>query len=183
MTHSMIVSDRRDAIRKAIPKVLQQRLDASAGGLREAIQSELATGRRLANDTGALSASLYVQSKLGTDFDERLAEAEQAYTSGNSHWAEPVREALGVDAYSPEHFAARAGAQEGLPPGDIVTVLATMLAIGFWWQMGHQNQFTGRFEQRSWFIGPTIRWAENEWQKYFMGFELAVEAELAGGGP
>lgn len=182
MTHIVIENDRRPALRQALPGVLQRRQDRAVNGLREAVRDELANGRLLANDTGTTAESLYIKSPLGSDYQARREAAEQAYTSGVSRWAEPVREALGVDAYTPEHFAERAGPEEDLPAGEIITALATFFAVGFWWQMGHQNEFTGRYEQRSWFLGPVTRWAQNELAGYFAALELDLEQAMSGVG-
>ncbi len=138
-------------LRIALPLKVEARLTAQALELRAALKSALDAGHLpIRTDTGALAESLYVQTAAGSDYNERRAAAESVYHG--SKYEASVRAKATANAYTPEHFEARVAPEEALPqvPGEVTTVVATMLAWGFLWEFGHYNRVTEQEEQRPW---------------------------------
>lgn len=179
MTHTVIDYDVRAQVRAKLPELLQRRMDRSGNGLRETLRNALESGQQLHDDTQTTSNSIYVQSRNGSDYDSCREKAQEAYLNNESLYREEVRRVLDPEAYTEEHFNERAAPEEPLPDDlEIVTGVATFFAIATLWQMGHDNKFTGRYEQRSWFSEPLLRWASAEWEQYFAGFETELAASI-----
>ncbi|MBW3635366.1 MAG: hypothetical protein KY445_02725 [Armatimonadetes bacterium] len=112
-------------------------------------------------DTGALAASLAVQSEKKNDFSEKRADAKAAYLNNPSQWKEGVQANVSAEAYTEKHFEERAGkSAPPLPATQSVAQAAilTMLLWGISWEFGHQNVFTGKNEQRPWFADFMLMW-------------------------
>lgn len=147
-----IVRNRFPLARRRIHESLQKRIERAAKELREHLVHALENDLPIHSDTEALAKSLYVQTPGGSDYEDRLREAEEAYLNGESRWRDFVQEFVSSEAYTAEHFAERVAEEEALPEmgGNPRASVATMLAWGYWWQYGHNNAFTGNYEHRPW---------------------------------
>jgi hypothetical protein len=143
-------------------------VERAAEGLRDQMREDLnCQVAPIASDPGALATSLSVQSEFGSDYSERVDEAKEKYL-GESAWKDAVRKKLGV-GYTGPHFDARVADEATLPDfgGDIVTAsVTTPLVYGFYWEFGHENQFTGKYEHRPW-MGPQTAQFRRKYAQYF----------------
>lgn len=150
---------------------LGKRLGKAANELRKDLASALDGGALpIASDTQALAKSLFVQSEQGSDYDSAKGAAESAYVNNASQWSDAVRENVDGTAYSPEHFKNRVAPEDTLPfDADVArAAVATMLAWGYWWEMGHKNAFTQRDEPgREWMHPFAVQWATKNLEGYF----------------
>ncbi len=173
MTSVVIENDRRGFVRQRLPEVIQDRQINAMQGLRAFMQGGMEKSGPIHNDTGALSEGLYIKSARGSDYETRRASAQSAYVGSDSKWRDAVRMLVSPDAYSAAHFAERAADEAEIEndDDDIVTMLACMMAYGYWWQYGHENRFTKKWEQRSWFIEPIAQWWPLQAERYFANIE------------
>lgn len=169
MSTAVIRFNRIPQVRTLIKKRLQERLTAAMNEMREELRTALESGYLpIQSDTGALAESLYVESPGHSDYSERLNAARDNYLSGESRWADAVRELLTSEAYTDEHFRARVAREESLPGSDNAEAsVATMLAWGAWWELGHENEFTQRFEQRPWMLPLCQNFFEKRFYAFF----------------
>ena len=165
-----IVANRFPQLRREIPRALEARLKEAAVDLRDTIRDELKSGALpIQSDTGALADSLSVQSSDGTsDIAVRMGKAKADYVSGSSRYGDAVKALVTGAAYTSGHFNERTASEDALPDGIAASVL-TLLAWGLWWEMGHNNVFTGKSETpRAWMEPITQRWAMAELEKHFV---------------
>lgn len=154
-----------------LPSLLQARVNAAAEGFRRALTQAIESGRYdLKKDTSTLIESIYVQTPHGSDYDERLKAALAAYLGNPSRWRDLVQTEVSPDAYTQQHFNARAADESELPaPGvsEAIAAVSTFWAVAFFWEFGHQNEFTGNYEHRP-FMGPEADiFGAREYQNYF----------------
>lgn len=146
--------NRLPEVRTALPSIVRGRIMEAVNAFREQVRESLRAGDHgIGADTGALVEGLYVLSEDGSDYAERLAAAERAYTENPSFWKEIVQKTLDPKAYTAEHFAARVDPETTLPelgPNVIVAVMAAIPSWGRYWELGHSNHLTGKYEQRPW---------------------------------
>lgn len=172
-THILIERDTRAETYHAMREVYAESHENGAATLRGVLHASLQGGEGLNSDSDALAESLFVQTPKESDYFERREAARSAYLRGASHWRGVVREVLSSFAYTEEHFNERAMSEEELPSGALAAV-ATMLAYGWWWQMGHFNVLIEQWERRSWFIQPVEQWAQSGLELAFDNFEARV---------
>lgn len=175
-TRVRILRNRVPAVRANLEREAKVRVGRAAHALRDAMRADLDGGKLpLGPDTGALSASLFVQEEAGSDYGASAARAQSAYVGGG-RWQEPVREHVSPEAYTAAHFQARLGPEEPLPapgPHRAFAGVATALAYGGWWQWGHFNAFTRRDEgPRDWFAGPSEAWLRANLARQFARLRL-----------
>lgn len=158
------------AVLKAIEKNAQPRLTIMADELREHLAGLLDAGSLpIQSDTHALALSLSVQTPQGSDSDIRTRMAGQAYVAGGRHTA-AVRLNVSSKAYTQAHFDARVAAEGIMTSRGARARVFTRLAYGTWWFVGHENQFTRRYETpRDWIEGPSVNWATPRAASYFAG--------------
>lgn len=150
------------AAKLQLQRELEKRVGLAANDLRGEIRAALEEGRfRLGSDTGALAASLYVQTAQGSDYANALNTAAARYLSEDSRWMEWVRAKVEPDAYEKSHFAERVAPEEALTQeqGKARAAVATMLAYGVLWEQGHYNRLTERDESpRHWMSQTAMDW-------------------------
>lgn len=176
-THIIVERDTRALTYHAMGEVYEECHVDAAETLRGVLHADLLRGGNLGPDTGTLAESLFVQTREGSDYDERLGAARDAYTGNQSYWRQIVREIVSQDAYSDADFDEKAMAEEELPR-DAFSAVATFMAYGFWWQMGHYNVLTENWERRSWFIEPVAQWAQANMERAFDDFEARVARRM-----
>lgn len=176
-TRVVIENDRRPAIYLAIHEVYGEMHADAAEQIRGVVQDALQQGDMLSPDSGTLGESLFVQTPEGSDYTARRAAAKDAYLSAASYWRDVVRQVLTANAYTEDHFEERALPEEDLP-SEALAAVATFIAYGWWWQMGHFNMLTERWEKRSWFLEPICQWAAASLEAAFGDFEERVIAKV-----
>lgn len=173
MTQVKLVRNRIPQLRQEFPKRLQARLTEAMHDLRSTMADDLKGGSLPINsDTMTLAESLAVQTKgpLGeaSDAKARMQAAKSAYLNNPSRWAEAVRAYVTPEAYTDAHFSEREANEEPLPTtADIMASVLTLWWVGFLWENGHNNVFTGRYEQRAWLRPGAIAWAAGNLEKFF----------------
>ena len=138
-----------------IEAALVERLHKAAKEYRAQIKLALESGAHgIQNDTKALAESIYVSTPHGSDYDERLRAAAAAYLTNPSKWKELVQQYVTPSAYTAEHFQERVIGESPLPDSEMaIAAVSTMLAYGTFWEFGHSNVLTGKYEHRTW-MGP-----------------------------
>lgn len=162
------------ALRAQLPGLIQDRINKLAEEFRRALIAAIDTGQYgLGTDTGTYIEAIFIQTPFGSDYDERVRAAGQAYLNNPSMWAEPVQEKVDPDAYSQRHFDERVAPEEPLPVerGVAIARVATFWAVAHFWEFGHNNRFTERHEQRPVF-GPE---ADQFMERFAAGFENLLE--------
>lgn len=169
MSRVKIVYNRLPQIRKDLPQLIENRLENAAQELRKQLIEQLHSGMLIQSDTQALAQSLFVQTPQNSDYAARLQAAAVAYLSNSSVWLAPVRENVTPEAYEKPHFYERVASEDALPQEKDVhrVAVASMLAYAAFWEYGHDNEFTKRYEHRPWMSPVAFEWAFSHLAKQF----------------
>lgn len=167
-TRIQVVSNGFPALRARLALEIPKRLEAAANDLRGHLELALNEGMLpIQSDTVALADAITVQTQTGDDSAQRLAAAKSAYLAGGQ-WTQPIREHVTPSAYTTAHFDERVGSIDPLPLGHTVGVVVP-LGWGFWWEFGHSNVFTGKYEHRPWMLPAVQQWASVQLKPHFAG--------------
>jgi hypothetical protein len=151
---------------KQIEAEIEYRTTIAADACRVFIHDALESGAAITSDTHALAKGLYVQTTGGSDYAQRAQEAKDAYLNNPSAWSDLVRIVISAQAYTPADFDRVRLHEEPLPnvpANTYIAAVASLMAYGYLWEMGHNNALTGKYEHRPW-----MQKAAEDWGVRFM---------------
>ena len=150
MSHIVIERNLLPQMLSRLPDAVQKRTTLAMEGGRGAARGALADGNRPHNDSMALSNGIVLSTPGESDEQERRSDAQSAYLEErDGAKARAQFQALCGQALQ----LAKAGEFEGLAS------LSVLMAFGAFWENGHDNLFTGKYEHAPWFAQAIYFWA------------------------